>query len=548
MLLALFGWACSTAPSYEIIIENGTVVDGTGNPAYPADIAISGGKIAKIGDLKDDSATVRLDASDLVVAPGFIDLHSHADRGLMDPELKENKGFITQGVTTCVFGIDGSYTPSVIERIIVTFEKQGVGTNYAFYVGHNGVRREVMGMEDRAPTFEELDQMKALVREAMEHGAFGLSSGLMYLPGRYADTEEVIELAKIAAEYGGAYDSHVRDPAKDLIASVKECIEIGEKSGARPHPAHHKAPGQKNWGKSKEIAELIQGALDRGVQVTVDQYPYDGAATSKLIRVLVVPPELEVAKTMERRRERDLGEEERRALQNQIEEEIVGALQDPQQKARIQRATEEGLPGVYSWVQTVGYDSFRIVVSDKHPEYVGMLVTEAAAQEGVDPFSLVARLVIEERSAVKITLGACSEDDVRDIMTRPWTMIASDGGITGFEEGGGHPRSRGTFTRVLGRYVREWNVLSLEEAVKKMTSMSAAFLKLPDRGILRENYWADITVFNPETVIDRSTWKEPALFSEGIVHVLVNGRLALENGKMTGETSGAFLRFSGKGN
>jgi N-acyl-D-aspartate/D-glutamate deacylase len=269
---------------------------------------------------------------------------------------------------------------------------------------------------------------------------------------------------------------------------------------------------------------------------------------AKLIRVLVVPPELEVAKTMERRRERGLGEEERRALQNQIEEEIVAALQDPQQKALIQRATEEGLPGVYSWVQTVGYDSFRIVVSDKHPEYVGMLVTEAAAQEGVDPFSLVAKLVIEEGSEVKITLGACSEDDVRDIMTRPWTIIGSGGGITGFGDGGGHPRSRGTLTRVLGRYVREWNVLSLEEAVKKMTSMSAAFLRLPDRGILRENYWADMTVFDPDTVIDRSTWKEPALFSEGIVHVLVDGRLALENGKMTGETNGAFLRFSGTGN
>jgi N-acyl-D-aspartate/D-glutamate deacylase len=535
-------------PSYEIIIENGTVVDGTGSPGYPADIAVSGGKIAKMGDLKDDSASVRLDARNLVVAPGFIDLHSHADRGLMDPELKENKGFITQGVTTCMFGIDGAYAPSDIERIVVTFKKQGVGTNYAFYVGHNGVRREVLGMEDRAPTPEELERMKGLVREAMEHGAFGLSSGIMYLPGRYAETEEVIELAKVAAEFGGAYDSHVRDPAKDLIASVEECIEIGEKSGARPHPAHHKAPGQKNWGKSKEIAELIQAALDRGVPVTVDQYPYDGAATSKLISVLVFPPELEVAKTIERRRERGLGDEERQALQNQIEEEIITALQDPQQKPLVQRATEHGLPGVYSWVQTVGYDSFRIVVSDKYPGYIGMLVTEIAAQEGTDPFSVVAKLVIEEGSKTKITLGACSEDDVRDIMTRPWTMIASDGTITGFEDGGGHPRSRGTFTRVLGRYVREWNVLSLEEAVKKMTSMSAAFLQIPDRGILREGNWADITVFDPETVIDRATWKEPALFSEGIVHVLVNGRLALENGDMTGETNGAFLSFSGTGN
>jgi N-acyl-D-aspartate/D-glutamate deacylase len=338
----------------------------------------------------------------------------------------------------------------------------------------------------------------------------------------------------------------VRDPAKDLINSVRECIEIGEKSGTRPHPAHHKAPGQKNWGKSKEIAKLIQDALDRGVQVTVDQYPYDGAATAMLVNVLVLPPEMDAGKTRARLRERDLSKEDRRLLQNQFEAEIIASLTDARQRSLIQRATEEGLPGVYSWVQTVGYDSFRIVVSDAHPEYVGKLVTEAAVEEGVDPFSLVAKLVTEEGSTAKITLGACSEDDVRDIMTRPWTMIASDGTITGFEEGGGHPRSRGTFTRVLGRYVREWKVLRLEEAVKKMTSMPAAFLQLPDRGILRESYHADITVFDPETVIDRSTWREPALFSEGIMHVLVNGRLALENGEMTGETAGTLLRFKSR--
>ena len=511
--------ACTPPQHFDVIIENGTVIDGTGSIGVEADIGIRGTHIAAIGYLASDDAIRRVDASGLVVSPGFIDVHNHGERGLDKEDLKTNEGFVTQGVTTCVHGNDGFLSPTAMVELLETFERQGVGTNYAFFVGHNGIRREVMANENREPSEDELERMKELVREGMEAGAFGLSTGLMYLPGRYATTEEVIELAKVAAEYGGAYDSHVRDPAKNLVESVQECLDIGEVSGARPHPAHHKAPGQPNWGKSAELAEIIQAAIDRGVDVTVDQYPYDGAATAKLVDVLVAPPELGVDSRVE----------------------MLEALSDPDKLERIREATEHGLPGVYSWVETVGYDSFRIVVSESSPEYIGKLVSEAADEAGVDPFSLVVSLVLEEGPTAKITLGACSEDDVRDILTRPWTMVASDGAVTGFEDQGGHPRSRGTFPRVLGRYVREWNVLTLEEAVEKMTSKPAAFLGLRDRGTLAEGNVADITVFDPATIIDNSTWKEPSLLSTGVVHVLVNGQFALEDGAMTGETHGVFV-------
>lgn len=509
---------CADTSTYDVIIENGTIVDGTGKAAYRSDVGIRDEIIAKIGNLSQAETAKRIDATDLVVAPGFIDAHSHANHGLRDPELSANEGFLKQGVTTCIFGVDGASTPSAIKVQIEIFEQQGAGTNYAFYVGHNGIRQAVMGMENREPTLEELEQMKAMVKEGMEMGALGLSTGIMYLPGRYAKTEEVIELAKVIAPYEGVYDSHIRDPANDLVASVKECIEIGEKSGSRPHPAHHKAPGMKNWGKAKEISDYIKAAIERGVDVTVDQYPYDGAATGLLFGVFVLPEGIS-------------------------RDDLLDALRDTEKRKAIQEITENPPPEVYSWVETVGYDSFRIVASEKFPEYVGKMLVDIAQEKGIDSFTMMVEIVREDGGlGTIITYGACSEDDVRYIMTRPWTMISSDGSInTG--RGGGHPRSYGTFPRILGRYVREWKVLSLEEAVHKMTGLTARYFKLQGLGKIKKGYQADITVFDPESVIDRSDWIHPNELAEGIIHVLVNGAFTLENGEVTGNLNGRFVPF-----
>ncbi len=320
----------------------------------------------------------------------------------------------------------------------------------------------------------------------------------------------------MVAPYDGVYDSHVRDPAGDFIGSVQECIEIGEKSGARPHPAHHKAAGMRNWGKSKEASDLIQAAIDRGLDVTVDQYPYDGAATAPLIAVLVPPKGMAAGKMLE-------------------------ALADPEKRKEVQSLTETPPPDVYSWVQTVGYQGFRIVVSEQFPDYVGKMIVDIAKEAGVEPFAVVVDIVTEDPDTF-ITLGACSEDDVRYIMTRPWTMISSDG-ATGPSMG--HPRSYGTFARVLGRYVREWKVLPIEEAVHKMSGKTARYFRLENRGELKEGYYADIAIFDPEKIIDRSDWAHPDKMAEGVIHVLVNGDFALRNEKMTGKLKGQMIPFKG---
>ena len=545
LVLLTVATGCSREAPYDLILEGGRLVDGSGAQAFEADLAISGGRIAAIGDLAAARAVERIDVSGKVVAPGFIDVHSHADQGLVDPELRTNEGFLTQGVTTAVFGVDGAYPPGRIDELKEIFARQGVGTHYAFYVGHNGVRSQVMGLEERAPSAAELDQMRGLVRSAMEAGAHGLSSGLMYLPGNFATTDEVVALAEVVAEFGGVYDSHIRDPAGDLVESIAECLAIGERSGVAPHPAHHKAPGARNFGKAREISALIAEARERGQKVTVDQYPYDGAATARMIEVIVPTEDLDVEAAWRAAMDPSLSPEQARRQLEQVASLWLQALSDPAQRARLRQRTEEPPPEVFSWVKAVGYESWRIVVSDAHPDWVGRMFTDVAQEEALSPFDLIVRLIEDDGPVAKITLGACLEDDVAYLMTRPWTMIASDGTITGFEGGGGHPRSRGTFPRVLGRYVREQGLLTLEQAINKMTGMPAAFLQMKDRGLLREGLVADVTVFDPERVIDRSTWREPSLLSEGIELVLVAGAKALADGAVTGELAGQYIAFGG---
>ena len=545
-LAATLSAGCAEPEHFDLLIANGVVVDGTGAPRYRADIGVLNGRIASIGDLSAESAEKRLDATGLVVAPGFIDVHTHVEWGLMDPDLNENRGFITQGVTTCVIGADGGHSPQSIGRMMDTFERQGVGTHYAFMVGVNAVRREVIGMTDRAATPDELQQMQSMVREAMEMGAVGLSSGLMYPPGRYASTGEVVELAKVVAEFDGLFDSHVRNAVPDFEGAYRETIEIGKRSGARPHPAHYKSVAKRNWGKAKALNDYFQAEIDNGVDITVDLYPYDGADTAQLVDVFAIPSELRIPVIAPQLRDPALSAEAKRELLRDRTRKLVEALHDPPRRETIRVATEEGVPGVYSVIATAaeGYDALRIVASDRNPALEDRMIIDIAAERGVSPFELMVDLVTEEGAAIKVSLAASVESDVREIMRRPWAMIASDGSITGLEDGRGHPRSRGTFPRVLGRYVREWGVLTLEDAIRKMTGLPADYYRFAERGLLREGYWADITVFDPETVIDRSTWREPSLFSEGIVHVLVEGEPALENGAMTGALDGRYVRAS----
>jgi len=540
--LASCGPVEPTQITYDIIFENGRVVDGTGGPSKIADIAVQGGIIVAIGKLAEARANTRLDVSGLVIAPGFIDVHSHAEEALIDPALRSNKGFITQGVTTTVFGVDGGHAPRTLNTIRDLLETQGVGTNFLFYVGHNGIREEVMAMADRPPTAEELESMKAMVRAAMQQGAVGLSSGLMYLPGRFAKTEEIVELARVVAEFDGLYDSHVRDPASALLDSIQECLDIASKAGIHAHPAHIKAVGGKNFGVADNIVAMVEAAQSVSQEVTADLYPYDGAAARNLLDLLVMPSQWPEVAIFSPLTEQKLTDQERTVLQDKLDIFWRSALHDPTKRLAIKEATEHPPNGVFSWIEAVGYSSFRIVVAGS-PNTEGRMVLDLATERAITPFDLLAELIVAEGRRPKLTLGAIQEEDIRTLIRQPWVMISSDGREAGTKGQSGHPRFRGSFPRVLGKYVREWGVLSLEEAVRKMTSLPAEYLRLKNRGSLHEGYVADLAIFDPQLIDDRSTWAEPWLYSQGMVHVLVNGGFAMRDGEMTGNTFGAFIPF-----
>ena len=535
LLLAGMG-GCGEGEPASLAIVGGTIVDGGGGPARAGAVVISGNTIESVGG-PGRAALDTIDATGLVVAPGFIDVHSHTPPAIGQRSRRLNEGVVRQGVTTVFGGPDGGFAPVRIRDLAEAYRSQGVGTNVAFYVGHNGIRREVMGFDQRrAPNREELERMRTLVREGMEMGAFGLSTGLMYEPGMFAETEEVIALALEAAAYGGVYDSHVRNPVHDFVGSDREVVEIAVNARLPGKIAHLKAVGLHNEGAIEEIVALVESARAQGVRIVSDQYPYDGAATSSLTRIIVAPPELE-------------GLDAFRAMQRQgrTEEgmtELRAALMDPESRARLKDASENGINGGFAWLKATGYASMRITSSADHPGLVGAYLSEIATTRGQDPFDAVADLIIDASRPVNLTLGAIKEHDVRRLMIQPWNMIASDGGYAdGSDAPTGHPRSAGTFPRLLGHYVREQGVLTLEEAVRKITSLPADFHGIRDRGRLAPGLRADIAVFDPRTIIDRSDWDHPQRFAEGVIHVLVNGVPVLRDGEMTGAAPGEVVRL-----
>lgn len=502
-------------PEYDIWISGGRILDGAGNPWFVGDVGIKGDTIAYVGPSRTATARQFLDARGRMVTPGFIDTHSHGRRGVFEVPSAENQ--IRQGVTTIIEGPDGS-SPLPIGEYLTRFSKVPATTNFGLLVGQGTVRERVIGLKDRKATAEEITRMREMVRQAMREGAFGLSTGLFYVPGAFTPIEEVIELAKVAGEMGGIYTSHMRDEAAGIADSVKELIRIGEEGHLPAQITHHKVMSGRNWGKSAETLQLVEAARRRGVDISIDQYPYTASSTG--LAALVPKWALESGQKSFRER--------------------AGA---PEQRARMRVDIVRNLK------EDRGSGDLKNVVFASCAGDRSLAGKNLRDLTGSDDFEKAAEHVIrlQEQGGCSCIYHAISEADVERIMRYPGTMIASDGGIPVFGEDVPHPRNYGTFARVLGRYVRERNVLSLEDAVRRMTSLPAARFRIPDRGLLRPGMKADVTVFDAGTVIDKSEFAKPHQYAEGFSHVLVNGTPVLVDGKMLPARPGRALYGPGHG-
>ncbi len=534
-------------PSLDTIIRGGTVLDGSGDQPVRADVGIAGDRVVEVGDLSQRHAARVIDATNRRVAPGFVDIHTHSDISvLFHPEMES---IVSQGVTTQVVGNCALSLGIATDDPVFAFEKRwlgvhgakitwqtfdghlrrvddgGTATNYVMLAGQGTLRKRFVGMEHRPPTREEMEAMKASLAGAMEQGAWGLSSGLEYTPSGYADVDELAELGAVVARYGGFYATHLRNEGDRLLESVAEAIEVGERGGIPVQLSHHKAEGRQNWGKVRETIRMVEAARARGVDVQMDQYPYTAFQTSMAVQFLP-------------------------AWANAGDNETVLArLADPEQRRLIM----EDIRTNHSDWDDLGPGSVwrcvQIASSRRNRAIQGRTVAELAQEAGANPIEWVLDLILHERNFVSAINYAIDEEDIRFVMAHPYTMIGSDAVGTcphgKMGEDKVHPRCYGTFTRVLGRYVREQGTISEAEAVRKMTALPAQRLGLVNRGILAPGKFADVVVYDPATVRDNASFDEPHRFSSGVDCVLVNGRVVWEAGAHTSALPGRALRREG---
>ncbi|MFN7994843.1 MAG: D-aminoacylase [Bryobacteraceae bacterium] len=545
MVLHLAFLLLAAAQPYDIVIRNGHIVDGTGSPWYSGDLGIRRGRIAAIGNLTGAPAKQTIDARGMVVAPGFIDMLGQSELTiLVDPHLPSK---IYQGITTEITGEGGSAAPqndTLLNADRVTYEhygiqptwrtfhdyfarleKQGMGINLGSYVGATQVRRMVLGDDDRPPTPAELDRMKALVREAMEQGAMGLSTSLQYAPAPYASTEELIALASEASKFGGIYATHMRSESDAIVPALDEAIRIGREAHIPVEIWHLKAAGKANWGRMPEIIARINQARDSGVDITADTYAYTAGFNSFSA---IIPPWAH-----------DGGDAK-----------LIERLKDPAIRLRI-REEMESTSGKWEneWQEVTGPDSILVgaVQNPKLLQFQGKTIGEIAKIWGKDPIDTVFDLLIEDTAFTQVAIFMMSEADVTLALQQPWVSICNDSGgaspegILGKEHP--HPRAYGAFPHILSKYVRQEKKLTLPDAIRKFSALPAQRMRLTDRGVLKEGMWADVVVFDPETVHDVATFAKPNQLSVGMQYVLINGVPVIEAGQMTQELPGKVLHL-----
>jgi N-acyl-D-amino-acid deacylase len=531
---------------WDLLIQQARIIDGSSAPSFVADVAIGGDTIAQVGPISSPQARVIIDGTGLTVAPGFIDLHTHSDYTLLVNPLAESK--VHQGVTTEVIGNCGTSPaplgdeayPIVRARMAQQYQlevswrtldgylerlaESGIAVNVVPIIGHGTVRSAVMGYAQRAPTARELAHMQALISDALTAGAVGLSTGLVYAPGCYADTDEIVELAKLVSQAGGLYFSHIRGESDTVLEAAQEAITVGERAGIAVQISHLKTAGRENWEKTPALLELLDQTNARGVDVTGDMYPYTAGATSL---GALLPPWVH---------EGGLAQ-------------LLRRLQEPRVRARIHQDIEQGLDGWWNPARAAGWAGVQISRAPQHRSYQGLRLSDVAALRQQDPLETALDLLLVEEGNVGVVLFMMGDAQVEMILQHSRVMIGSDAGATApygvLGDGHPHPRAYGTFPRVLGTYVRERGVLPLEEAIFRMTGLTAWRLGLTDRGFVRPGYKADLVLFDAQRIADQATYDIPHAYPTGIRWVLVNGQVILRDGERLPVLPGRVLRRAG---
>lgn len=500
--------------TYDLVITNARIVDGTGNPWFRNDIGIKDGRIVKVGRVETISAKVVIDAHDQIVAPGFIDVHTHVEDIFGNPSAEN---FVRMGVTSLITGNCGG-SATDIRELLERYKTKPLAVNLATLIAHGSVRAKVMGLDDRAPTADEQQKMNAMVEQGMKDGAVGLSTGLIYVPGTFAKTDEVVELAKAASKYGGTYASHIRDEGNDVAAAITEAINIGEQAKMPVEISHFKISSKALWGESPMTIGLVNAARSRGLTVTVDQYAYTASSTSLDVRL----PNWVVAGGR--------AEGRKRVADPEMRKKIVVEMKDDLKKKHFKD---------YSFAYVASYRT--------NPEFNGKNIAEIAQMtRGKKKLDTQIDQILEmyDKGGAAMVYRVMDEKDVQNIMRQPFTMIASDSGVREFGSGVPHPRGYGNNARVLGHYVRELKVVTLEDAIRKMTSLPAQTFNLRDRGQIREGFAADVVIFDENKVADKATFEQPHQYAEGFSTVIVNGKIVFDGIKMTGAMPGQPLKRS----